>query len=99
MNFDITECIPTGRRNAIRRSQLTDLTGLKDREIRRAIQEARQKTPIINLSDGKGYFLPDLKDRDDRNALKRYILQEEHRQKSVSQSVKAARKYMGGHHD
>lgn len=44
----------------ITRHELSDLTGLNDRQVREAIEQARSAgTVIINLQDGKGYFLSD----------------------------------------
>lgn len=83
--MDILEFIPYGRKNAIKRRTLCDLTGLRDREMRRAIEEARNETPIINLQDGNGYYRPD--DRDD---LQRYVLQEQARAKKILQNINVA---------
>ena len=83
--MDILEYIPYGRENAIKRKTLRDLTGLSDRDMRRAIELARQETPIINLQDGRGYYRPD--DRDD---LQRYVLQEQARAKKILQNINVA---------
>ena len=83
--MDILEYIPYGRKNAIKRKTLRDLTGLSDRDMRRAIELARQETPIINLQDGRGYYRPD--DRDD---LQRYVLQEQARAKKILQNINVA---------
>ena len=83
--MDILEYIPFGRDNAIKRKNLRDLTGLSDRDMRRAIELARKETPIINLQDGRGYYRPD--DRDD---LQRYVLQEQARAKKILQNINVA---------
>lgn len=83
--MDILEFIPYGRKNAIKRHTLSELTGLSDRDTRRLIEQARQETPIINLSDGNGYYRPD--DKDD---LEKYILQEQARAKKILKNIKSA---------
>ena len=83
--MDILEYIPYGRENAIKRKNLRDLTGLSDRDMRRAIELARKETPIINMQDGRGYYRPD--NRDD---LQRYVLQEQARAKNILQNINVA---------
>lgn len=44
----------------ITRRELVDLTGMNDRLVRQAIEQARvDGNIIINLQDGKGYFTTD----------------------------------------
>lgn len=57
--MNIIDYIPIGRANAVTREQLEILTGFSDRKIRDQIHEARRFAPIINISDGKGYYIPD----------------------------------------
>lgn len=73
----ITDYIPTGRKNAITRKELCRITGLSDRQAREHIAQARRNTPIINLQDGDGYFIPNPSDNSDMSLLKRYVRQEE----------------------
>lgn len=96
MNDMITEYIPTGRHNAVTRKTLCKLTGLSDRQVRDNIAQARRNTPIINLQDGDGYFIPDPSDKGDMELLQRYVRQEEARLKSIGWSLKAARKMLKG---
>ena len=57
--MNILNYISTGKENAITRESLTAVTGLSERKIRSLIEEERAKgNIIINLQDGKGYFLP-----------------------------------------
>ena len=57
--MNILNYISTGKENAITRESLTAVTGLSDRKIRSLIEEERAKgNIIINLQNGKGYFLP-----------------------------------------
>lgn len=84
--------IPVGRENAVTRAQLNILTGLGDRVIRDQIHEARRFVPIINIGDGKGYYIPDPLDPVERAELNKYVRQEESRIKSIGWALKAARK-------
>jgi len=44
----------------VTRRELVTLTGMNDRQVRRAIEDARVAgNIIINLQDGKGYFTTD----------------------------------------
>ena len=83
--MDILEYIPYGRKNAIKRKTLRDLTGLTDRDMRRAIELARKETPIINMQDGNGYYRPD-----NRDEIQRYVLQEQARAKKILQNINVA---------
>lgn len=84
--------IPVGSENAVGRDYLSKVTGLSDRKVRVGIHKARRKIPIINLSDGDGYYIPDMNEEKDIRALKRYVKQEESRLKSIGWALKAARK-------
>ena len=90
--FDIRNYIPIGSQNAVTRKQLKIQTGLNDRTIRDLIHYARRDTVIINMQDGKGYFIPDMNCEQDRYKLKRYMQQEDSRLKSHGWALKAARK-------
>lgn len=51
--------ITPGKANAVPREELRELTGWKDREMRRKISLARlEGVPICNDQDGKGYYIP-----------------------------------------
>lgn len=77
--FDICDYIPKGRANAVTRYELCMKTGFRDRQIRDLIHYARRDGSILNLSDGKGYFRPDLDDPVERGMLAAYVRQEESR--------------------
>lgn len=79
----ILQFIPTGSRNAIGRDFLRALSGISDRNMRMFIEAARQKIPIINLSDGNGYYIPDMNDGNDVAALKKFLKQEKSREESL----------------
>lgn len=58
----IEDHIPYGHENGVTRKQLAMLFEGQgkdpDRMAREAIQEARGRTAVLNLGDGKGYFRP-----------------------------------------
>lgn len=86
----ITDYIPIGHNNAVSRQYLANVTGMKDRDIRDAIHDARRDTVIINV--GNGYYRPDPKDAQDMSDLKAYEKQETHRLKSIGWALKATRR-------
>lgn len=90
--FSILPFIPVGYRNAVTRAELRSRTGKNDRVIRDAIADARRDTPIVNVQNGKGYFIPDENDPEDMRLLRLFVIQEEHRLKSIGWSLKGARK-------
>lgn len=60
MSFDITNFIGAGKENAVTRGELVAILNLPDRQIRRMIQEARERGEIIiNAQDGTGYYMSD----------------------------------------
>ena len=77
--IEILRVIPVGSKNAIRRNWLCTLTGLADRVMRNLLHEARKKIPVINLQNGKGYFIPDMNEETDINMLSRWVRQEQSR--------------------
>lgn len=55
----IIDFINFGEGNAITRAELCARTGLTDRQVRRAIEDARHAGEIIiNKQNGKGYYRP-----------------------------------------
>ena len=83
----IEEFIPVGSENAVTRAQLRIKTGLKDRDLRRQISEARQRVVILNLSDGSGYFRPA---KDDIGLIRQWISQETSREKMIIKAIELA---------
>ena len=90
--FDILDYIPTGQDHAVTRSELCRRTGLNDRVMRVAIHKARRQIPILNMQDGKGYFIPDMNVEEDRRALKRHVQQEESRLKNIGWALREERR-------
>lgn len=89
--INIVEYIPYGQANAITRRRLCRLTGLPDREVRELIGVARNKTAIINLQNGGGYFRPL---PEERRLVERWMAQEKRRAKRVFWSLKGARDFL-----
>lgn len=57
--INVVEYIGFGTENAVTRAELCARTGLTDRQLRKAIEEARHAGEIIiNKQDGKGYYKP-----------------------------------------
>lgn len=92
--FDILDYIPTGQKNAVTRADLCRRTNLPDRAMRLAIHRARRKIAILNMQDGRGYFIPDMNLDEEKQLLKRYVRQEESRLKKIGWSLKAARRML-----
>ena len=90
--FDILNYIPVGSENAIKRKWLCFVTKLIDRTMRNLLHDARKKIPIINLQNGKGYFIPDMNKENDRNLLIRWVRQEQSRIKESQLVVDAAKR-------
>lgn len=91
--MNISELVPKGKKNAISRAELLRRcnefgVAKSDREMRRLIQNARANACILNLSDGRGYFVPD---KSDIAELKHYINQEHDRGKAILRNLKTAR--------
>ena len=83
--MNVLEFIPYGRENAIKRQDLRDMLGVSDRDMRELIAQARKETPIINLSDGQGYYRPN-----EKEDLMRYILQEQARSIKIMKNIRVA---------
>ncbi|MGI6663913.1 MAG: hypothetical protein ACOX3W_00580 [Christensenellaceae bacterium] len=77
-----------GKENAKDRFQLQNETGLPDRVNRKLIEKARKKgEPIMNFSDGRGYYLTT-----DIQEIKRFQKQEYERRDSISETLRGTYK-------
>jgi hypothetical protein len=85
--------LPHGSLNAIRGDVLAIRAKVDRRELRFMIADLREYVPVINMQNGKGYFIPDINDPEDLALLDRWIRQEESRKKKVDRSIKYAKKY------
>ena len=76
----------------ITQSELVSLTGMTDRQVREAIEQARSAgTVIINLQDGRGYFLSE-----DPKILEKQLRLNDRRAKSVLVQQKFIRRKLKG---
>ena len=93
--MNIREYIPRGQDNAISRKNLCRRTGLCDRELRLHIEKANQETgePILNLQDGRGYFIPL---PSERNLVWQCIASETSRINKLSRKTRKWRKWLSG---
>lgn len=89
--MDVIDFIPYGPEHPVTRQELMRLTGLSDRKVRRDIEFARMMYPIINVSDGRGYYIATSSNDPE---VKRYWKQELSRIKSISKSLTATRKLL-----
>jgi len=86
-----TDYIPVGHENGITRSELRDLTGFSDREIREQIRlESLNGELIINLQDGKGYFKPG----DDVESVRAWMRITMSRMEEEEKKLLKARRYL-----
>lgn len=75
--MEIKDFIPWGHENAVKIDTLMAMTGLTNREVRKAIAES--DAMILNMQDGKGYFRLSPSTKADIELGKRYVAQEKSR--------------------
>lgn len=85
--MNIIDYIPVGHRNAVTRDELRLMTGMHDRQIRRAIEKARSECIILNVQDGKGYYRPDPHDDVDRAEINIFYRQERRRIAAIEMTL------------
>ena len=85
----IEDFIPSGYENRVSRSELQITTGMRDRVIRKEIEDARDRGFFIISADG-GYF--QYRDEKDDPHAKAYILKEERRFRTISHQNKQLRR-------
>lgn len=84
----ILNLIGTGEQNAVHLGDIMHKTELKNREVRKCIEQLRRSGNVI-VSNKNGYFKPETPEE-----LQKYINQETHRAKSVFYTLKNARQLM-----
>lgn len=87
----LVDILPHGSGNAISREELCFLLKLDDRTVRDLIKQARRHVPILNMQNGKGYFIPDIKDKP---LVDRWLRQETKRAKSSLYSLRGAKEFL-----
>ncbi len=83
--------MPTGKGNAISRKRLVELMGIDDRAVRLLIKRARRYTPILNLQNGKGYFIPI---EEEKPLVDKWLKQETARAKTTFWAMRGAREFL-----
>lgn len=87
------DMIPYGRENAVSRPELSRITGISDREVRRQIAELRAEDSDDDLviasssRHGRGYFLTDKPDE-----IRAFIAEMHKRIRMVYRAIKVAKK-------
>ena len=88
----ITDLLGVGEANAVSRVELASRAGMSDRQMRAAIQQAREDGELIlNAQNGAGYFLASA---DDLNAIERQYRQDTARALSILKRRKAMRRLL-----
>ena len=82
-----------GKENALSRQQLVPRTGLRDRQIREAIENLRHSKAILTLEKGNGYYIPD-KTLQGLNEAQRWVSQQNRRINSIKKAQKGAKVFI-----
>ena len=84
--------IGKGRERALTLQEIISITGMTSRAIRKEVGQLQESgLPIINLQDGKGYYIANSEDYQD---IQRYIRQEESRGIKSLIRASAIRRYL-----
>lgn len=89
---EIKELIPQGRDRAVTVKELSDRTGIPEREVKRLVQELRDSGEFI-LSSGKGYFYP-TNDEAGCEDARRFIFMMETQAKSRYVRIRSAKRWL-----
>ena len=84
----ILATIGTGENNAVNAEQLSMITGLNDRELRKAVERLRRGGYVI-ISSESGYYYPETVEE-----VKRYIGKESRRARSIFFTLRSARELL-----
>lgn len=83
----LANTIPHGKENAVDRAHLCGLLKMSDRDVRRAISEAREDgLVIVNSCDGRGYY-----QTEDIGDIRRQYAQEQRRMRTLYRTTKRMR--------
>jgi biotin operon repressor len=72
-------------------TQLADIFGIDEREVRKSISRLRREHSIINLQDKRGYRLENGEDEDGQALIRRWIVQETSRAIACYAHLKGAK--------
>lgn len=88
--MQITDYIPYGKDHAISRAELARITGLKDREVRKAIKrELGRGTVILSSAAARGYWRTD-----DTAEIEAFIRESDHRRTTEARTVEPLRRIL-----
>lgn len=90
------DLIPKGKKNAISLKELSAITGINTREIKRIIQRLRDDGEVILSAASGGYFYP-TEDGQGLEDIDRYITMMEQQAKSRFVRIKSARRWRDEH--
>lgn len=92
--MNIEDYIPYGKDKAVTRQELSIITGLNDRQLRKCISVARREHPILNLQNGKGYYMPTV---GAWLEAEEFLKQETKRARSIFWGLRGTRKWLKKH--
>lgn len=78
-NNTVLNVMPVGFDNRLSRKALIGICGLSDRQVRKAIEDIVESKQAIIINMHKGYFIPNLEDKTDRDYYRLFISQEQSR--------------------
>lgn len=87
----LLDILPHGSGNALSREELSDLLNLDDRTVRDLIKQARRHVPILNMQNGKGYFIPV---NEEKPLVDKWLNRETKRAKSSLYSLRGAKEFL-----
>lgn len=88
--MQISDYIPYGKNHAISRTELTRITGLKDREVRKAIKrELGRGTVILSSAAARGYWRTD-----DLAEIEAFIRESDHRRTTEAKTIEPLRRIL-----
>lgn len=95
--FNVIEYIPIGKENAIAMTELSKRTGRSQREVRKAVFNARCKGEIICSTCGEnasGYYRPSTAEE-----IRPYIAMQQSRIRSAKSALKSAKQFVKAGHE
>lgn len=91
----ILDLIPAGPEAAISKTDLCQVLGMTDRELRLHIHRMRiSGCPILTSTDRAGYFMPS--EANGTVECMTFIRQQTHRARSIFRSIRGAKAYIAG---
>lgn len=91
-NNTVLNVMPVGFDNRLSRKALISICGLSDRQVRKAIEDIVESKQAIIINMHKGYFIPNLENKTDRDYYRLFISQEESRINKLNKKMKSYNK-------